>query len=508
MPLMSTDEAERETGPAVSVDEESGETGAESPKAKLEIAVEITDVGPCKKHLKVSIPRFEIDRQYQESLETLRKEAVVPGFRPGRAPRQLVVKRFKKQVSEQVKSALLMASLEQIDKDYQLDPITQPQLDVAAIELPEDGPMSYELDVEVRPQFEVPAHHGFALKRPVKAITDADINTQLRLFLERHGQIVPKLEGTAELGDYVTADFVFFRPDGSVLNEVKETQFRLQPELRFQDGSIPNLGAALAGVKPGESRHVQAKLGTAAAGPGLGGATIDVQIRVHDLKLVRLPDINQAFLNSIDFENLDHLREAVHDALKRRAQAQERQALRQQILDEMLRQTPFELPTELVSREEANTIRRLVMELRQQGMSDKEIRAREAEIRANAHETTLRSLKEFLLLAKVADAEGIKVGDEDLTQEIEAIAERTGESPRRVRTRLQKEGTTDHVATQVLERKVIDHILDHSTVEDVVVAAEHPEVEVETLEHAAATGAGSSEPSVDSESLSDTPAES
>src|SRR5262249_29808909 len=189
-----------------------GPPAAEEAKRKLEIAVDISDAGPCKKHLKVSIPRAEIDRQYHESLETLRKEAVVPGFRPGRAPRQLVVKRFKKQVSEQVKSALLTASLEQIDKDDQLDPITQAQLDVEAIELPEVGPMSYEMDIEVRPECDVPNYHGLSVQRPVVAITDADVNRHVQIELEKHGQIVPKLEGGAELGDYITADFVFLAP--------------------------------------------------------------------------------------------------------------------------------------------------------------------------------------------------------------------------------------------------------------------------------------------------------
>ena len=92
------------------------------------------------------------------------KDVAVPGFRPGRAPRQLVIKRFKKQVSEQVKSSLLMASLEQLDEDYELNPITQPKLDVAAIELPEDGPMNFEIDVEVRPEFALPEYKGLALQ--------------------------------------------------------------------------------------------------------------------------------------------------------------------------------------------------------------------------------------------------------------------------------------------------------------------------------------------------------
>ncbi len=121
---MSTDDLDRESGSAVSVGDEP-EAGA-IVKPKLGMSVEITDAGPCKKHIKVSIPRSEIELQYTESLENLRKEAVVPGFRPGKAPRQLVVKRFRKEVSDQVKSKLLMSSLEQLDQDYQLEPITQP----------------------------------------------------------------------------------------------------------------------------------------------------------------------------------------------------------------------------------------------------------------------------------------------------------------------------------------------------------------------------------------------
>ncbi len=153
-----------------------------------------------------------------------------------------------------------MSSLEQIDQDYKLDPITQPQLDVEAIEIPEKGPMNFEMDVEVRPQFEVPNYSGLKVKRPVAELTDKHVDEQLTRFLEGHGQIVPKLEGAAELGDYLTADLAFVRPDGQPLNEFKEVQFRLQPEIRFQDGAIADT-SALVGAKPGETREVEAKLG-------------------------------------------------------------------------------------------------------------------------------------------------------------------------------------------------------------------------------------------------------
>ena len=89
----------------------------------------------------------------------------------------------RKQVSDQVKSNLLMSSLEQIDEDYKLEPITQPRLDVDAIEIPEKGPMNFEMDVEVRPQFEVPNYTGLKVKRPVAELTDKHVEEQLTRFL-------------------------------------------------------------------------------------------------------------------------------------------------------------------------------------------------------------------------------------------------------------------------------------------------------------------------------------
>src|SRR4051794_12559348 len=198
---MSTGEHEHEDESPVTTAEASqeGEGEAEAPKRKLDLDVQITDVGPCKKHLKVSIARPEIERQFDESLVEMRREAAVPGFRPGRAPRQLVQKRFRKQVSDQVKSTLLMACLEQIDEDYDLNPITQPQLDVESIEIPEDGPMTFEMELEVRPDFEVPAYKALSVKRPVKKIEESDVDGQLKLFLERYASMVPKAEGGAEI---------------------------------------------------------------------------------------------------------------------------------------------------------------------------------------------------------------------------------------------------------------------------------------------------------------------
>ncbi len=484
---MSTDEEIDDAPVSVSDLPESAE--ATAAKRKLEMEVAITDVGPCKKHLKITIPRQEIDRQFEESLNELRKDAVVPGFRPGKAPRQLIVKRFKKVVANQVKSALLTSSLEQIDADYDLEPITQPRLDVDAIEIPEQGPLNFEMDVEVRPQFAVPNLKGRKVKRPVMEITDKLVDEYVTHWLESRGQIVPKLEGPAEIGDYLTADLIFHYPDGRVMNQAKEIQFRLQSELRFQNGTIAQAGSALVGVKPGDTREVKATLGSAIDDPSLRGATIAVEVRVIDLKRLRVPELDQEFLNSVDLASVDELRDEVRTFLTHKLESEQRQAIRAQLLDAMLRETPFDLPADLVSREEKSTIETLVARLKQEGTTDREIRACAAQIRANAHESTRRALQEYLLLSRIADEESITVEEEDFALEIEAIAARTKESVRRVRARVEKEGGARSMATQILERKVIDRILEEADIEDVAVAPRE-EASVETIDVAAVAPAG------------------
>ncbi len=137
-------------------------------------------------------------------------------------------------------------------------------------------------------------------------------------------------------------------------------------------------------------------------------------------------------------------------------------------------------------------------------MSDKEIKARAAEIRANAHETTMASLKELLILLKIADAEGITVGEADIEREIQAMAERSDESARRVRARLEKEGGTEGLATQILEGMVIDRIREYSAVEDVAVPAAQPEPEVETVDYGAVPPAEESPAQENQEDPTDT----
>src|SRR6516162_1656630 len=187
------------TEPAAEGDEK------EEKQEKLNQAVEIIDTGPCKKHIKVTVERKDIDSRFDEKIAELVEDAEVPGFRPGKAPRKVIVRRFHKEVSDQIKGQILLASLEQLAEDHDIAPLSPPNLNPNTIDIPKDGPFTYEFDVEVRPQFDLPNYKGLSLKRPVKTFTDADVDKEQNRILARFGQLVPK-EGKAQIGDYLIAD--------------------------------------------------------------------------------------------------------------------------------------------------------------------------------------------------------------------------------------------------------------------------------------------------------------
>src|SRR5579864_2132685 len=205
--------------------------GGEEAPFKMSLSVDIQNAGPCKKHVRVQVPRNDLEHYYNEAVKDLVTTAAVPGFRTGHVPRKLVEKRFRKEVGDHVRQKVLMQSLQQLGDDHKLDAINEPDLDVETLVLPDEGDFSYEFDIEVRPEFDLPNYAGLSIKRPVRAITDGELKTYLENYLAQFGQLVP-LDGPAEAGDYVLAS-LRFESNGSELSRSAEKQIRIRPTLRL-----------------------------------------------------------------------------------------------------------------------------------------------------------------------------------------------------------------------------------------------------------------------------------
>ena len=473
---------------------------AEEEKKRLNLSVDIQDIAPCRKRIKVSIPLEDISNHFEEQFTELVDNAEIPGFRPGHAPRKLIERKYRKEVADQVKRKLFMESLEQVGEEHELQVISESKIDFAAVELPEQGPMIYEFEVEVSPEFELPHYKGLKIQRPVKEFGEADVKKQLERLLQNHGQLVPKSEAAVS-GDYLVVDVVF-RESEQEISRTTELSIRIQPILRFRDGTIERFDRAMAGTKPGDVRKVPVFISNEAPNEALRGRTVEAEFTVKDIKRVRLPELSREFLEKLGYDSEEQLRDALHSVLRRRLEYEQRRVARQQLLAQLTRAVRIDLPPDLVKRQVQSTLRRHVAELREAGFTDQEIRQRLVELQQRSTSVTEQSLREHFLLAKIADAEELVVKPEDIENQIELIAMQNDENPRRVRARLDKEGQLGMLEIQILEQLAADRALEYSVYEDV------PLVEQEEAAEAVDTAAVSreQEAEAEAEAASGTPA--
>ena len=448
---------------------------AEAPE-KLDLIIKVEERGTCERHVTVTVKRDNIERYYDNEFSELVTSAEVPGFRTGHAPRKLIETRFRKEVCDKVKSTIVLDAISQADDDEDLSTISEPDFDIDAITLPEKGPMVFEYDVEVRPEFDLPQWKGLTVERPVHDFTSKDIDTQLESILSRFGRLVPH-EGMAEMGNYLTVNLTFTH-NGQVLSSAEEEVIRLRSVLSFRDGKILDFGKIMKGVAAGETRTAEALLGQDAPNVALRGEKITATFEVLDVKELKLPELTDAFLSSMgDFETEADLRDAIKDQLERQLEYEQHKRAREQVTAALTAAADWDLPKEMLERQSHRELQRAVLELQRSGFSEEEIRAHENTIRQNSLSATERALKEHFILERIAEVEDIEVDEADYEAEIQLIATQSNESVRRVRARLEKDAMMDALHNQILERKVIGLILDAAEFKEVAYKPEGTDAE-------------------------------
>lgn len=467
---MSTDESatpeqaapDQDAPEATSADAAASTADAGVPAAlpgaeKLTLEIEMEKPSTCERHIRVTVARDDIDRYFGKSVDEILPEAQVPGFRPGKAPRKLVENRFRPQLLEQVKGTLIMDVLAQVSEEQKLSPISEPDFDFEAVEIPEEGPMVFEFDLEVRPEFDLPQWRGLKLEKPVREFTDEDVEQRMRELLEEYGAFVP-LDEPARLGDLLTIELTFL--DGAdVVSSVDELELRIRPTLSFRDAELPEFDKLMIGVRPDDVRETQIVVSDEADAEEYRGKTLKARFKVLEVKKLELPTLTADILSELgDFENEEDLRGAVRQSLQRQLVYHQQRRMREQITEKLTAEADWALPPDLLRRQARRELERAVLELRSAGFPEDAIRAHENELRRNSMASTQRALKEHFILERVAEEEKIEATESDYAAEVAQIAIQQGESPRRVRARLEKRGAMDALHNQVVERKVLERI--------------------------------------------------
>ena len=384
MPDTDRDPSEAELNADETALAEGEEEAAEEEAQRLNLDVNVESRGTCQRHLTVTISEDDVRRYFDKEFSELMPTAHVPGFRPGHAPRKLIEARFRKEVAQKVKSELLVDSLAQVTEEQDLSAISEPELDLEAVEMPAEGPLTFEFDIEVRPEFELPRWKGLTIEKPVREFTDADVDEALRNILARRGRLVP-YDGPAEPGDYITANLTF-KHDDQVLASAQEEVIRIRPVLSFRDGNIEDFDKLMAGVRAGETRQGEALLSSDAPNVALRGEKVAAIFEVLEVKKLETPPLTPELLGELgDFEDEAELRDAIRDQLGRQLEYEQHRLARQQITSALTVAANWELPPTLLERQSRRELQRAVMELQRSGFNEDEYPCPRKRLAAEQH---------------------------------------------------------------------------------------------------------------------------
>jgi len=438
---------------------------------KEKVQADAKDIGTLRKELTVTVPAEVIAGRLSHDFDEIRQEAVLPGFRKGRAPLALVRKRFGGDVRNSLKTSVIgqsfFASADKLNFQPLGDPLFKVQTEkgerlcdlseaLQHIELPDAGDLKYVCEVEVKPEFELPDLKGIPIKNPRIEITDAMIDERLERQRKIRGRFDPSPEAAADENDMLVAD-VRLSVDGAEVKKEENVQLGVRPA-RLDGIVVSTLGEVLKGATVGDERSAEVTIPDDYERSDLRGKSGKFEFKIREVKRLS-PMTVEALVEQEGAESEAQLRQFYRDDMEAERDMMLRRAQKVQVLDYLLEAVKIDVPKDLSARQTDRAVMRKVIDLQQEGVPFGEIEAQIDQLRTSASEDVARSLKLEFILEKVAEQLDVVVTDEEVNSEVARMARTYNRRFDRVRDELQARGLLAQLAEQIRQDKCVQLLL-------------------------------------------------
>lgn len=425
----------------------------------------------CIAVLNVEVPSADVAAKREQIASTYASQAKIPGFRPGKAPKAVIQKRFGKQISEELTDALFGEACDQA--------LEKENLKVLDFGFPDnlnerpDGSIAFETKLILAPEFTLPEYKGIEVKAPNAEITDEELSGQLDGLRERLAEFEDVTGRALQNGDIAVVDFTT-TVDSQPLTEVigEKGQYLAKREnhwLPIKEGSfLPGYAEQLAGMNQGEKKDVTITLGEDFPFEELRGKEITLHTTLQGIKAPKLPELDDAFAEKLaPGKTLDEIKDLIRDNMRREKEKQIGEFKVNQIVEHLNKAVSFDLPEEIVLRETQSQANQLVEEGSQKGASDEDMLNQQDQIFTVATQRAVTNLRTNFLLQEIASAEKITVSDADLLGHIAKIAQNRKEPIKKVIKDLQKKRQIQSIRNSLLIGQTIDFLLEQAKVVEV-----------------------------------------
>lgn len=405
----------------------------------------------------VELEAEKASRAYEITCRELSHQVEIPGFRKGKAPRNIIEKRFGREIiKKEALERLIPELLQQVIVDKNLDIITNPEIEECKFELGE--PLTLSCKFEVRPEVKLGEYKGIKVDVPQAVLQEGAIDRALSHLAEQKSSLEPIESREVVEGDHVLLDFECFvdekpveggKGDGLTL-EIKEGQF------------LPGFCEQLIGKKPGEKFDVEVNFPEEYRNKNLAGKPAIFKVDLKELRERAIPEVNDELAKVYDHESLDSLKAAILERLNEDVEVQNRARAQKVVVDAVVDQAQVDIPETMINREFELLMQQMKHEVERYGQDWNEYANSEhfESIKSNKHEEAKQRVLHSLVLGAVVREENLSVGEEEIAPYLAQIAVQNNIPPERYREMAQDEYLMRQITEEVLTGKVVDFLVD------------------------------------------------
>lgn len=427
---------------------------------------QVSEIDPVTVEIQVEVPWDRVQKGMDETFSKLQRTARVKGFRPGKAPRSVLTKLFSKDVKAEVVSNLVEECVVQAVRTHELPVVSQAMMEQRP-EITEGQPLSFKVKFEVRPKVGDLATK-LELTRATTIVADSEIDAEIERLRQQHAIVRPiEEERPAKKGDVLIIDYAV-----SIDGEAKPDMKGEARTVELGEGRLlDEIDQGLEGVKLGETRNIDVLRPAGDGNPELAGKKVVFQVVVKEIRERILPDVDDELAKDAgEYSTLAELRSKTRERLEETAKTRAQDSLREQAVDRLVAANPIPVPPSLVDQQLRAMVNEYFQIMKMIGQKPDMDQAGFDDMRKRAEQ----KVRAALLLGELSRKESIAVSADEVEGKMREIAERSGKHVAKVKADYAGE-KRESLETQILEDKLIKHLLAQATILDAPAAAPQKE---------------------------------
>ena len=432
------------------------------------VNVTVENLAACKKLVRFEVDPKSVDETFNTVTKDYQKQAALPGFRAGKAPEEMVLKKYEKEISDEVKRKLISDSYRAGIKEQNISVVGYPEIE--EIQFARGQALQFAATIETAPDFQMPEYRGLPAKREKRGVTDEDLDRALNALRAQKGSF-QSVERPLQEGDFVVVNYTG-TCEGKPITDLAPVARGLTEQKKFwieaRKGSfLPGFSDQLIGAKAGEKRTVTIDFPADFVTTQLVGKQGLYEVEVVEVKERILPELNDAFAQSFDAENVEKLRQGVRSDLQGELNLKQKREIRNQVVSALLDAVNFELPETPVQQETRKLVYEIVDDYQKRGVAKEVIEQQKDKIYALASQGARGRVKAMFLFERIAEKEGIRVSEQELNARVAALAATYKITVQKLVKQLEEQNGVQNIYRDMVHERVIDFLQENAKFEDV-----------------------------------------